>query len=60
MEPEEGPRIVERLMQVCPDLEVEDASQFLPQAVVEGRFMSTAPHKHGTDGAFAARLKRRA
>jgi 16S rRNA (cytosine967-C5)-methyltransferase len=32
----------------------------VPSEVIDGGFLRVLPHRHGTDGAFAARLRRRA
>lgn len=59
-EPEEGIRQVQAFLKAHPDFEIEDASGFIsPEAVTDG-VMILYPHRHGTDGAFAARLRKRA
>jgi 16S rRNA (cytosine967-C5)-methyltransferase len=57
-EPEEGPRHIQRLLETDPRFTLEDASGYLPQETVTDGALQMAPHRHGTDGAFAARLRR--
>ena len=60
-EPEENEQRVRAFLDRRDDFALEPAGAHLPQAICtpEG-FMATLPHRHGTDGAFAARLHRRA
>jgi 16S rRNA (cytosine967-C5)-methyltransferase len=61
IEPDENVAQVERFLTSNPDFSVEDARTYLPAEVVsEAGFMSTLPHIHSMDGAFAARLVRSA
>lgn len=60
IEPDEGMRVVERLLKEQPGLALEDAAGFVPAAVSDGGVLQTLPHRHGMDGAFAARIRRNA
>jgi 16S rRNA (cytosine967-C5)-methyltransferase len=58
--PRENVRVVESFLRRRPDFERESVSPFVPAEVVdEHGDMQTWTHRHGTDGAYAARLKRR-
>jgi 16S rRNA (cytosine967-C5)-methyltransferase len=61
-EPEEGELLVEGFLREEGGFVLEDARQFIPgnavELVTEEGFMRTWPHLHGTDGFFAARLKK--
>lgn len=59
-EPEEGSRQIAAFLAGHPDFESEDVTAFLPPEVVTEGALLLYPHRHGTDGAFAARLRRRA
>ncbi len=60
VEPEETDAVVEGLLERRPDLVVENATGFMSADVVgEDGLMRLYPHRHGTDGAFAARFIRR-
>ncbi len=64
-EPEENQDIVAWFLENHPEFTLIPATGFLPsealsQGVVdESGFLQTFPHRHGTDGAFGAHLKRR-
>jgi 16S rRNA (cytosine967-C5)-methyltransferase len=58
-EPEETTGVVERFMARHAEFALEDAASLLPAEVVERGCLLTLPHRHGCDGAFAARLRRR-
>ena len=59
-EPEETDEVVHKFLERRPELVVDDAAGFLPHEVVgEDGMMRLYPHRHGTDGAFAARFRRR-
>jgi 16S rRNA (cytosine967-C5)-methyltransferase len=58
-EPEETWALVERFLARRPELALEDAGGWLPAAAVERGCLLTLPHRHGCDGAFAARMRRR-
>jgi len=58
IEPEENVDVVAAFLADHPDFEVEPAETYIAPEVCKDGFMQTFPHKHKTDGAFAARLKR--
>jgi 16S rRNA (cytosine967-C5)-methyltransferase len=59
IEVEENYSIVEKFLKSHPNFTIENAAQYVPSEVVnENGCVETLPFKHGTDGAFAARLKR--
>jgi 16S rRNA (cytosine967-C5)-methyltransferase len=57
IEPEENQEIVQSFLGKHPEFVLDDAKRFAPAEVVtpEG-YVVTLPHRHGTDGSFAARL----
>jgi 16S rRNA C967 or C1407 C5-methylase (RsmB/RsmF family) len=59
MEPEENEQVIEWFLKKRPDFELEDAARFVSEMFVDGGFVRVQPHRHGIDGAFAARLVRR-
>jgi len=59
IEPEEGIAQVRRFLEAHPDYEREDAGERLPEATIRDGCLFMLPHKHRTDGAFAARLRRK-
>ena len=64
IEPIENEGVVERFLTDYPMWTVENAQQFLPEVppsiITPQGFMQTFPHEHGVDGAFAARLRKKA
>jgi 16S rRNA (cytosine967-C5)-methyltransferase len=61
IEPEENGDQVHAFLAQHPEFEVERADKFIhPQLVSKDGFMETFPHKHRMDGAFAARLRKKA
>ncbi len=58
-EPEEGRSPVKSFLESHPDFELEDAASFVPAEVVTDGCLLLYPHRHGTDGAFAARMRRK-
>jgi 16S rRNA (cytosine967-C5)-methyltransferase len=59
-EPEETDGVVARFLDMRPELVLDDAAGYLPREVVgDDGMMRLLPHIHGTDGAFAARFRRR-
>lgn len=58
-EPEENGLVVRSFLVDHPEFTMENASAFVPAAVVntEG-FVETFPHRHSMDGSFAVRLRR--
>jgi len=58
IEPEENEGVVSLFLEKNPNFSTDPAENFLDPAVCVNGFMQTFPHKHKSDGAFAARLKR--
>jgi 16S rRNA (cytosine967-C5)-methyltransferase len=58
-EPEEGMKQIENFLSHHPGFEREDAADFVPAEVVTDGCVLLYPHRHGTDGAFGARMRRR-
>lgn len=60
-EPEENEMVVRRFLKNRPNIVIENAGEFLPamppHAITSEGFLQTFPHEHGTDGAFAVRLR---
>jgi 16S rRNA (cytosine967-C5)-methyltransferase len=59
IEPAENREVVERFLSKHPDFELVPATEVLPPSVVEDGYLQTFPHRHGTDGTFGARLRRK-
>lgn len=59
IEPEENGEVVRWFLEQHPEFEVDPAEHYVAQDVVLDGFVQTFPHRHRSDGAFAARLKRR-
>jgi 16S rRNA (cytosine967-C5)-methyltransferase len=58
IEPEENAQRIEAFLQHHDDFELESAAGLLPDEVVSDEgYLTTLPHRHRTDGAFAARLR---
>ncbi|MGD9275483.1 MAG: 16S rRNA (cytosine(967)-C(5))-methyltransferase RsmB, partial [Desulfobacterales bacterium] len=61
-EPEEGEAVVAAFMKNHPDYRLENAADYLPHLVgtplTRDNFFKTYPHRHGSDGFFAARFRR--
>ncbi|MBI3989407.1 MAG: 16S rRNA (cytosine(967)-C(5))-methyltransferase RsmB [candidate division NC10 bacterium] len=60
-EPEENEGVVEAFLKRHRELVREDPAPFLPgkgEGLVGDGYLRTFPHRHGTDGFFAARLRR--
>jgi 16S rRNA (cytosine967-C5)-methyltransferase len=59
LEPEENDAQVERFLAENPDWRLEPpADGVVPPSVLDAGRLRVLPHKHGVDGAFAARLRR--
>lgn len=58
LEYEENYGNIEWFLKEFPEFRLDDAENYLPKEVCNKGFMEILPHKHGTDGAFAARLVR--
>ena len=60
LEPEETDEIVDMFLKAHPEFTRESARPFLPPGFkAEETVLRAFPHRHGTDGVFAARLRRR-
>ena len=63
LEPEENEGVVRNFLARHPEFEIEDARKVLPEAarslVDEEGFLRTYPHRHGLDGFFGVRLRKR-
>ncbi len=63
LEPEENEEVVEKFLSSHPEFEIEDPRKVLPEAtrelVDENGFLRTYPHRHGLDGFFGVRLRKR-
>ena len=57
VEPEENDDRVRAFVERHPTFAVEPVAPFVPDAFVDGPVFRALPHVHGTDGAFAARLR---
>lgn len=60
IEPEENTDIVAAFLADHPEFTVEPAENFVSPDVCKDGFLQTFPHIHKTDGAFAARLRKKA
>lgn len=62
LEPEEDEQVIKTFLERHPEFAVEDPTMFLPakipDAITGEGFLRLFPHKHNTDGVFAARLKK--
>ncbi len=59
-EPEETDEVLASFLAGQPEWRIENASEFVPADLVEdGGTMRLLPHRHGTDGAYAVRMRRR-
>ncbi|MBN2008939.1 16S rRNA (cytosine(967)-C(5))-methyltransferase RsmB [candidate division KSB1 bacterium] len=59
IEPDENEKIVESFLARHPEFTLENPVRWLPEAVVQQeKYLYTYPHIHGTDGAFAARIRK--
>ena len=59
VEPEENDDRVAAFLSRHPEFASEPVAGFVPEPMTDGVFYRALPHSHGTDGAFAARLRRR-
>lgn len=58
---EENERVVEEFLDAHKEFALEDAADYLPQqakSLVRGDYFMTLPHRHNTDGFFAARMRK--
>ncbi len=59
LEPEENDAVVDRFLAAHPAFTVEPPPPgTVPDAVLDGGRLRVLPHRHGVDGAFAARMRR--
>ena len=58
--PEECDEQIQRFLQSFPQFRIDPAPAGFPPACLEHDFLRTLPHRTGTDGFFAARLRRTA
>ncbi len=58
VEPEENDHRVDAFVGRHPDFALESAAPFVPAEMADGLYYRALPHRHGTDGAFGARLRR--
>jgi 16S rRNA (cytosine967-C5)-methyltransferase len=59
--PDENEQVVQKFLQNYDNFIIEDAAAHLPepaQSLVQNGYLLTWPHRHDTDGFFAARLRR--
>lgn len=60
IEPEENGEVVRWFLQEHPEFVLDPAGGYVSEDAVLDGFVQTFPHKHRSDGAFAARLTKRA
>lgn len=58
IEPEENTEMIEWFLQANPNFKLDPAENYLPSDICHNGYLQTFPHKHRSDGAFAARLVR--
>jgi 16S rRNA (cytosine967-C5)-methyltransferase len=57
----ENSEVVEYFLKRHPQFELQDAADYLPdqaKPLVENRYFRALPHRHNTDGFFAARMRK--
>ncbi|MCF8261369.1 MAG: 16S rRNA (cytosine(967)-C(5))-methyltransferase RsmB [Melioribacteraceae bacterium] len=60
IEPDENYNVVQKFLTEHPEFELQNAAEFVPSNLVdENGCVQTFPNKHGLDGSFSARLKRK-
>ncbi len=60
LEPEETSSVVDSFLKAHPEFTPEEVDRYLPPAFRSGTVsMSASPQRHGTDGVFAARFRKR-
>lgn len=60
IEPEENTENIQWFLENNPEFEIDPAEKYLPAEVCNNGFMEVLPHEHYIDGAFAARLIKKA
>jgi len=56
---EENEKQIENFLYRNPEFTLESAEQFIPKEYTENGYLTTLPFKHNSDGAFAARMKKK-
>ena len=59
--PDENEQTVQKFLQTCGKFILEDAADYLPaeaKSMARNGYFMAWPHRHNTDGFFAARLKK--
>ncbi len=56
---EENEAQIENFLNRNPEFTLESAEQFIPKEFTEEGYLKTLPFKHNSDGAFAARMKKK-
>ncbi|OQX82920.1 16S rRNA (cytosine(967)-C(5))-methyltransferase [candidate division KSB1 bacterium 4484_87] len=60
IEPEENELVVQKFLEIHQEFEIDNAGKYVPDRFVSGKgWVQTYPHRHGVDGSFAVRLKRK-
>jgi 16S rRNA (cytosine967-C5)-methyltransferase len=60
IEPDENEKIILKFLENHPEFVLDPAEKYLPEKVCANGMMQTFPHRHSCDGAFAARLVKKA
>jgi 16S rRNA (cytosine967-C5)-methyltransferase len=58
---DENDRVVEGFLDEHSEFELEDAARYLPdetRQMTRGKYFQALPHRHNTDGFFAARMRK--
>ena len=58
---DENEQVVENFLKAHPEFELENAAGYLPEQakpLVQGSYFLALPHRHNTDGFFAARMRK--
>ncbi|MGH7929734.1 MAG: RsmB/NOP family class I SAM-dependent RNA methyltransferase, partial [Candidatus Binatia bacterium] len=58
---DENENVVEKFLRNCDKFLLEDAAEYLPEpakGLVQNRYFTAWPHRHDTDGFFAARIRK--
>jgi 16S rRNA (cytosine967-C5)-methyltransferase len=58
-EPEENERVVEAVLAAFPELELETPAGDLLDVYIDGNYLRAWPHRHGTNGAFVAIIRKK-
>ena len=56
---EENEKQIENFLYRNSEFTLESAEQFIPKEFTEKGYLKTIPFKHNSDGAFAARMKKK-